>query len=105
VLALETRALCLDHLVSYCYSRLQEFELGDDARQTDSNSSATSHAPLFLDDCRGRIAGLLIVRTDFSNIERARLLDIILWASEIIEKRRRKARVHRMQSAAGIQSG
>jgi len=44
----------------------------------------------FLEECHSKIASVLIAGSGFTNMERARLLDILLWASELTEKRRRQ---------------
>lgn len=91
ILALDFRSLCLEHLVSHCYSRLQECEQGDgfEPRAGETNRQVSPEA--FLEECHSKIASLLIVRVEFTNIERARLLDILLWASELTEKRRQRS--------------
>ena len=84
---IESRALCLDHFISYCYSRLQ----CEQGKPGSPEAGSASHSPStnsFLDDCRSKVTSLLIVRTTLPNIDRARLLDILLWASELIEKER-----------------
>jgi hypothetical protein len=86
---IESRALCFDHFISYCYSRLQEWDQvkpGSTAAESASHSPSTNN---FRDDCRSIVTSLLIVRTELPNIDRARLLDILLWATELIEKERR----------------
>lgn len=101
ILALDFRSLCLEHLVSHCYSRLQECEQGDGFEALAGEAGIQSAAEAFLEECHSKIASMLIAGCEFTNIERARLLDIVLWASDLTEKRRRRWS-HR-GTAAGVQ--
>lgn len=78
---MDFRFLCIGHLVSHCYDRLEELEHAGTARPTELQSG-------FLDECSARIAALLVTHTALENLERARLLDILLWANELDRKRR-----------------
>jgi hypothetical protein len=78
----------VDHLVSHCYERLEEFERAGSVQKTKSADAKTQSGPDFLEDCPAKIASLLITRTGLENIERARLLDILLWANELDRRRR-----------------
>lgn len=76
---------CLDHLVAHCHERLQK------CQQQVGRSLAPSSDPIsenyrFLCECASTIAGFLIARSELENIDRARLLDIMLWAAELDEK-------------------
>jgi len=76
---------CLDHLVAHCHERLQK------CQQQVGRSLAPSSDPIsenyrFLRECASTIAGFLIARSELENIDRARLLDIMLWAAELDEK-------------------
>ena len=85
ILLLDKRSFCAEHLASHCYSRLQECEQGE-ATPFSATEAAISSDTVFLDECRTKLASLLVVYTRLTNIERARLLDILLWASELAEK-------------------
>jgi len=90
MVTIESRRLCLEHIVSYCYFRLQECEQGEGFESTESSSGAARSASEILEEYRTKMASVLIVRTDLSNLERARLLDILLWATELFEKEKRR---------------
>ncbi|HEY6467605.1 MAG TPA: hypothetical protein VIY69_16505 [Candidatus Acidoferrales bacterium] len=45
----------------------------------------------FLEECTSRVAGFLMGRPELQNIERARLLDVLLWAAELDGKYGRPA--------------
>jgi len=82
------RFFCIDHLVSHCYERLEECERAGSAQRMWSDSPQGQLSAQFLEECAARIATLLITHTALENIERARLLDILLWANELDRKRR-----------------
>jgi hypothetical protein len=100
--SLDSRSLCLDHLVSHCYSRLQECEQGEGFEPIAAGARIQTPAANFLEECHSKIASLLVVRAELTNIERARLLDILLWASELTEKQKR--RWSNRRAAAGMQT-
>ena len=85
---IDFRFLCLDHLVSHCYERLEEFERAGNVQRTASADVKIQSSSDFLEDCPAKIASLLITHTGLENIERARLLDILLWANELDRRRR-----------------
>lgn len=85
---LDFRFLCVSHLVSHCYDRLEEFERAGAAHKVLSDEGKNQAGAGFLEDCSAKIASLLITHTGLENIERARLLDILLWANELDRKRR-----------------
>lgn len=69
----------MDHLVSHCYDRLEEFERAGSVQKTTSADAKTQSGPDFLEDYPAKIiAGLLLTHAGLENIERARLLDILL---------------------------
>ena len=73
---------CLNHLVSHCHARLEEIQqecrlhlvLAENRRRV---------VRFFLEECTSTVAALLMARPELANIERARLLDILLWAAEL----------------------
>lgn len=85
---LDFRFLCVGHLVSHCYDRLEEYERAGATHKILSDEAKNQAGPGFLEDCSAKIASLLITHTGLENIERARLLDILLWANELDRKRR-----------------
>ena len=85
---LDFRFLCVGHLVSHCYDRLEEYERAGATHKVLSDEGRSQAGPGFLEDCSAKIASLLVTHTALENIERARLLDILLWANELDRKRR-----------------
>jgi len=80
--------LCVGHLVSHCYDRLEEFERAGNEHKTAGEDGKSQSVSDFVEDCSAKIASLLITHPGLENIERARLLDILLWANELDRRRR-----------------
>jgi|SRR5208282_2665252 len=88
IVSFDSQFLCLDHLVARCYSQLEECDQRDVLEQVQTGTGIGGHAAQFLDECRTKVAVVLVTRPELPNLERARLLDILLWASELDEKQR-----------------
>jgi hypothetical protein len=81
---LESKFLCLTHFISYCYERLEECQTSPFGSVDSARAEADTR---FLRDCCARAASLTPLVRDMDNLERARLFDIFLWASELLAKR------------------
>lgn len=80
--------LCLDHFCSSCY----EFLNGIDQRER-SLSTSRLEAPeqsRTADECARRVLDICVSGTLLSNLERARLLDILLWCGDVASFSQRK---------------
>jgi hypothetical protein len=82
--SVEIRFFCVGHFISYCYERLSEcgaipFREMDEA--------AANSVDRFLQECSQQAANLVRPLRGLDNLERARLFDIFLWASEVAAKR------------------
>jgi hypothetical protein len=82
VLRLDYHIFCLDHLVAHCLDRLEGCQREICRNMVPSAEALTSNN-CFLEQCTSRVAGFLMARSDLSNMDRARLLDVLLWAAEI----------------------
>jgi hypothetical protein len=88
VVTFRAEALCLDHFCTRCY----EFLDGIDRRQQLNQAapgSAVEHV-LIADECARRALDICMSATILNNLERARLLDILLWCGEISNAHRPK---------------
>jgi hypothetical protein len=81
---LDLQFFCLDHFITHCYERLDQFSPAPFARQNDESPDATDR---FLQQCSDQAANLLRPLRGLDNLDRARLFDILLWASELLSKR------------------
>lgn len=80
----EGRLFCLTHFISYCYERLEDCHAGSLRRTDAANADAEVR---FLREACERAANLVPPVRGLDNLERARLFDIFLWASELLSQR------------------
>jgi hypothetical protein len=85
VLRIDFRIFCLDHLVEYCHKRLEtcQQDVCSSFVPTDDAAAANNS---FLEECTSKLPGFLMARTELANIDRARVLDVLLWAVELDAK-------------------
>jgi hypothetical protein len=77
VCLIELRFLCMHHFVAYCYQRLAEYE------NESTESSNPDCARRFFRECAAQATKLSLIGYELQNIDRARLLDIVLWANDL----------------------
>jgi hypothetical protein len=82
--SLDLKELCVDHFIAHCYERLNECNAN---RFADPDEAASVSIDRFLLSCAQQAAGLVHPMRGLDNLERARLFDILLWASELAAKR------------------
>ncbi len=89
--SLGKRSFCTEHFISACYGRIDEFNhrLGERPFR-DTNAEAVRH---FVAECTREAADLAHHKEYLDNLERARLLDIVLQASDLVEHLRRSPRI------------
>ena len=85
VLRLDFHLLCLDHLVEHCHRRLETCQQ-EVCRNFVPTEDVLESNNTFLGECTSKLAGFLMARTELQNIDRARLLDVLLWAVELDAK-------------------
>ena len=81
IISLDQQAYCLKHFLERCYQRLQEV----DPRGKQYPSAAASPAAMraFVEECSRKALDVCMGSEELSNLERSRLLDILLWAGEL----------------------
>jgi len=79
--SLDQQALCLNHFLLRCYAKLEAV----DPRGQKSREGRVDLAAMraFIEECSQKALAVSLQREDLTNLERARLLDILLWASEL----------------------
>jgi hypothetical protein len=82
--SLELKHLCVDHFIARCYERLNECSAN---RFANPDEAASVSIDRFLHSCAQQAGGLVHPMRGLDNLERARLFDILLWASELAAKR------------------
>lgn len=80
----EIRFFCVGHFISHCYERLTECSAVPFRELDESTASSIDR---FLQECSQQAANLVRPIRGLDNLERARLFDIFLWASEVAAKR------------------
>ncbi len=88
VVTFRAEALCLDHFCARCY----EFLDGIDRRQQLNQAAPGSAVEdvLIADECARRALDICMSAAILNNLERARLLDILLWCGDISNAHRPK---------------
>jgi hypothetical protein len=81
VASLAQQDFCLNHFIELCYENLQRI---------DPRSQREGRLPVdlpalraFIEECSRRALDVALHREDINNLQRGRLLDILLWAGEL----------------------
>ena len=79
--SLDRQALCLNHFLLRCYAQLEAV----DPRGQKSREQRVDLAAMraFIEECSQKALEVCLHSGNLTNLERARLLDILLWASEL----------------------
>lgn len=79
--SLDQQALCLHHFLLRCYAELEAV----DPRGQKSREQRVDLAAMraFIEECSRKTLEVCLQSENLTNLERARLLDILLWASEL----------------------
>lgn len=79
--SLDRQALCLNHFLLRCYAQLEAV----DPRGQKSREQRVDLAAMraFIEECSRKTLEVCLQSEHLTNLERARLLDILLWASEL----------------------
>jgi hypothetical protein len=81
---LENRSLCLDHFILRCYESLAAYDgRRDFARRVQEPERAQLRG--FLEECSTQALKVCLRKEQLSNLQRSRLLDVLLWAGELSE--------------------
>ena len=77
--------LCLDHFLSRCYEDLDHFDVKCRGAKLDGAGSARLRD--FVAECSSRALEVSLQCQHLDNLQRGRLLDILLWAGELLPER------------------
>ena len=79
--SLDQQALCLNHFLLRCYAQLEAVDpRGQKSRERRVDLAAMR---AFIEECSQKALEVCLHNGNLTNLERARLLDILLWASEL----------------------
>jgi hypothetical protein len=81
---LALRFYCIGHFISHCYERLERCNANPARESAVADSVAVDR---FLQQCVAQASELVRPMRGFDNLDRARLFDIFLWASDLVAKR------------------
>ena len=81
VTSLDQQALCLNHFLLRCYARLEAL----DPRGQKFRENPVDPASLrsFIEECSQKALEVSLQSENLTNLERGRLLDILLWSGEL----------------------
>jgi hypothetical protein len=79
---LQGEALCVEHFVARCYQELERMEALSH-RFFSLNGAACEEARALLDECSVQTLRICLRSQGLNNLERGRLLDVLLWAGEL----------------------
>jgi hypothetical protein len=78
---LAEQALCLNHFVARCYDQLDRIDPRGRSRTVAEVERAKVRG--FVEECSDQALNVCLQAERLSNLERGRLLDILLWAGEL----------------------
>jgi hypothetical protein len=90
VAVIESHSFCREHFVSTCYERLETST--QRLRESRAEDASDESLRQFVADCVRKTTDIAQQTEDLDNLERARLLDVLLWASEVAIRLRRSRR-------------
>ncbi len=81
VATLDHQALCLNHFLSRCYEKLEKLE--PRGRKFSSEPVDIASMRAFIEECSRKALDISLHSQSLTNLQRGRLLDILLWAGEL----------------------
>lgn len=90
VVPLGERSVCRGHYLAYCYKRLEN--ISQSVKDHQFSYEEAEAASRFLQDCMRSAADIASAQEMPTNLERAQVFDVLLWASELHGRLRRSPR-------------
>jgi len=90
VVALGERSVCRSHYLAYCYKRLGT--IAENVKDHHITEEEAEAATQFLQDCMRFAADVANAQELPSNLQKAQVFDVLLWASELHGRLRRSPR-------------
>jgi len=88
--SLGDRSVCRSHYLAYCYRRLES--ISQNVKDHQISQEEAEAASRFLQDCMRSAADIASAQEMPTNLERAQVFDVLLWASELHGRLRRSPR-------------
>jgi hypothetical protein len=81
ITSLDQQPLCLNHFLLRCYTKLEAVDPRGAKFREDPVDPASLRA--FIEECSQKALEVSLQSEDLNNLERGRLLDILLWSGEL----------------------
>jgi len=81
ITTLDRQALCLNHFLLRCYEKLES--LDPRGRKFSAEPIDLASMRSFVEECSRKALDVSLQSKNLSNLQRGRLLDILLWAGEL----------------------
>jgi len=81
ITTLDRQALCLNHFLLRCYEKLES--LDPRGRKFSAEPIDLASMRAFIEECSRKALDVSLQSKNLSNLQRGRLLDILLWAGEL----------------------
>jgi hypothetical protein len=81
IITLDDQSLCLNHFLLRCYARLDGLDPRGRKFSTEPIDVISMRA--FIEECSRKALDVSLQSQNLSNLQRGRLLDILLWAAEL----------------------
>src|SRR5260370_6163774 len=92
--ALESKRLCRRHFIEACYMRLDQ--IAEQIGQKKLQGSVPESVRTFLGECTSQVTSEALCARQLNNLERSRLLHILLFAADLMNQLRRSGRIPRL---------
>jgi hypothetical protein len=79
--SLDEQALCLNHFLVHCYEQLEK--LDPRGRRFGIEPVDLASVRAFVEECSRKALDVSLQSRQLTNLQRGRLLDILLWAGEL----------------------
>ena len=81
ITSLDHQALCLNHFLLGCYEKLEG--LDPRGRRFSAQPADLAYMRGFIEECSRKALDICLHSQSLTNLQRGRLLDILLWAGEL----------------------
>lgn len=81
ITSLDQQALCLNHFLLRCYAKLEAVDPRSQKSREDSVDLPSMRT--FIEECSQKALEISLQSENLTNLQRGRLLDILLWSGEL----------------------
>ena len=93
-ISLENKQFCREHFIEVCYLRLDE--TAEHIKQRNLKRSTLESLRTFLAECLRQVASQALQPAQLDNLDRSKLLHLLLYATELVNQLRRSERIARL---------